>query len=104
MEEFADEDIEWVENLVDIKFTLDSAMEVILDQPKTAKVPQPVLPQNADANTVKTFFPNQAIAQPLAKDNNSSDSSANNGTGQASPTPEAQSASASSDEVSVMGA
>ena len=57
LEEIADEDIEWVENLADIKFTMDSVMEVILDQPKTAKVPQPVLPENADANTVKTFSP-----------------------------------------------
>jgi hypothetical protein len=103
LEEIAEEDIEWVENLADIKFTMDLAKEVVLDRPKIANVPQPVLPENVDADTVKTFFPNQAVAQPLAKDNNSSKGSANDGDGQASPTPEAQSAGASSDEASALG-
>ena len=55
LEEIADKDIEWVENLADIKFTMDLAMEVVLDWPKIANVPQLVLPENTDADTVKTF-------------------------------------------------
>jgi hypothetical protein len=104
LEEIAEEDIEWIENLADIKFTMDSAMEVVLDRPKIANVPQPVLPENADADTVKTFFPNQAVAQPLATDNDLSEGHADDGNGQAGPTPEAQSAGASSDEASAPGA
>jgi hypothetical protein len=104
LEEIAEEDIEWIENLADIKFTTDSAMEVVLDRPKIANVPQPVLPENADADTVKTFFPNQAMAQPLATNIDLSEGHADDGNGQAGPTPEAQSAGASSDEASAPGA
>jgi hypothetical protein len=102
LEEIADEDIEWIENLADVKFTSDLQVAVVLERPKLAQVPQPVLPENADADTVKTFFPNQAVpqAQPMDHD---SEASAKDGNGQASPTPEAQSAGVSS-EASAPGA
>ena len=102
LEAIADEDIEWIENLADVKFMTDSPAAVVLERPKIAQVLQPVLPENADADTVKTFFPKQAVAQAQPMDHDSEDS-ANDGNGQAGPTPEAQSAGASS-EASAPGA
>ena len=80
----------------DVKFTTDAVAAVVLDHPEQLQVPQPVLPENADADTVKTFFPNQAVAQ-AHNDQVSIDATADDGNGQAGPTPEASSAGASSE-------
>ena len=99
--------IEWIENLSDIQFVTDAKESIVLDPPPS-QAPQPVLPENTNADTVKPFFPNQEAAQPNFVDDDTTAVSAidlaiNNGKGQASPPPEVPSAKASL-EASVLGA
>jgi hypothetical protein len=94
LEDIAGEDLAWVKNLDDVKFTTDAVAAVVLDCPQQLQVPQPVLLENADANTVKTFFPNQVVTQ-VHNDQVSFDATADDVNGQAGPTPEASSAGAS---------
>jgi hypothetical protein len=44
LEEIAEEDIAWIENLSGVKFMTDLQVAIVLDHPKPMQVPQPVLP------------------------------------------------------------
>jgi hypothetical protein len=61
LEEVMGEDIDWIENLDDVTFGNKMDIEVVIERP-TNPIRAPPRPENADADTVGTFFPGQGIS------------------------------------------